>query len=279
MNIILLGSTGYLGAKLVQRLLRHRHTIYALVRKTSNIEALLESGLMKENIWEIDKLSMLVLQNSIDLVINCACCYEKAGIEPEQVWEANYSVPLNTILKCVGHGVGKIITIDTGLPNDFNFYSKSKAQLADFLRWYACKTDIHVQNILLENFYGEDEPLNRFLPSVINKLKMNQEILLTEGTQRRDFIYIEDVLSAIEFLIDHKITENYEDIPLGTGEGPMVREVIQYLSDITGSSSRLIFGAVPKRKNEPDSIADVSVLERLGWKCEYKWKEGLKKLI
>lgn len=279
MKILLLGSTGYLGNKLVYRFLQRGYTVYALVRETSNVRELLKNGITLENIYRIDDLPELLAENNIDLFVNCACCYEKVGIKPEQIWEANYIVPLNIILKCVEHGVRRIITLDTALPNNFNFYSKSKAQLAEFLEWYAYKTNVFVENILLENYYGENEPTNRFIPYVLSSLKENKDIFLTEGTQKRDFIYIEDVLSAIEILINHKPNEKYKDIPLGTGEGPTVREVVQYLAQITYSSSKLIFGAVQKRENEPDSIANMSYLESLGWKYKYSWKDGLKKLL
>ena len=133
---------------------------------------------------------------------------------------------------------------------------------------------------MLENYYGEQEPNERFISMVISKLRENQPIDLTEGNQRRDFIYVEDVVKAIAFLTtDTELWDEYIDIPLGTGEGPQIKEVIEYLKEIMGSSSQLNFGAVNKRKDEPDSIADVTYLQKRGWKPQYGWKDGLKKII
>ena len=281
MNILILGATGYLGTRLCSRLNIKGNNIYALVRESSKTDILLEKGLVKEYIWKIDELSNQLESGKIkiDWFINCACCYARNGVTDNQVIEANYVVPLKCIMICMEYGVHNYINIDTGLPDDFNIYSKSKAQLSDMLEWYAVKNNLYIRNLLLENYYGEDEPNNRFLPSIISKMKNNEDIFLTAGLQKRDFIYIDDVLSAIELLINIKDNVNYLDIPLGTGEGPSIREIVQYLASITNTSSRLLFGTVLMRTNEPDSVADIHIMKSLGWNYQFDWKAGLKKLI
>lgn len=282
MNILILGATGYLGTKLIDRLDSKKNDIYALVRKSSDKGLLLRKGLLKEHIWEIDDLYEQLFMNNgihIDWFINCACCYVRKNVKDSQIINANYFTPLNCILLCIEHGIKKFINIDTGLPENYNIYTKSKGQLSDMLKWYARKKGLFVLNILLENYYGIDEPKDRFLPDTIEKMKKNEDIFLTEGLQKRDFIYIEDVVDAIIFLMNTENKCNYLDIPLGTGEGPMIKEVIQYLAQLINSSSRLLFGEVPNRKNEPDSIADIRILQKMGWKYKYDWKTGMKKII
>lgn len=280
MNILVLGATGYLGTKLVCNLQEKGNKIYVLVRSTSDTSKLLQAGLPKENIWIIEELPQRLSDKmKIDWFVNCACCYARNGAKDMQVISANYTVPLECMLICMENGIRSFVNVDTGLPNDLNIYSKSKAQLSDMLRWYSEQKNLYVRNILLENYYGKDEPKDRFLPSVIEKMKKNEDILLTEGMQKRDFIHIEDVISAIVFLMKEEQGPNYLDIPLGTGEGPSVKEVIGYLAKITNSSSKLLFGAIPKRQNEPDSVADISFLQSMGWKYRYEWKDGLKNIV
>lgn len=280
MNVLMLGATGYLGTKLVYNLQEHNDNIYVLVRKSSDISKLLKSGLPKEHIWLIEEVNKRLKDTTrIDWFINCACCYARKEVQDAQIIEANYTVPLECALICMENNIQNFINIDTGLPNDFNIYSKSKAQLADMLRWYSERKNLYVRNILLENYYGKGEPIDRFLPSVIEKMKRNEDILLTDGTQKRDFIYIDDVINAIRFLMGKKQNVNYLDIPIGTGEAPCVKDVIEYLAEITHSSSKLLFGAIQKRQNEPNSVADISLMQSMGWKYQYGWKDGLKQII
>ena len=88
--------------------------------------------------------------------------------------------------------------MDTGLAADLNVYSKTKNLYAQALGWY-CASDsaLSVLNIKLENFYGPDEPGDRFIPSTIAKLLKDQDIPLTEGRQVRDFIHIDELAKQI----------------------------------------------------------------------------------
>jgi hypothetical protein len=48
----------------------------------------------------------------------------------------------------------------------------------------------------------------------------------------------------------------------------------------TNSQSKLQFGAVEMRKNEPSTVADLSVLRGLGYsKPLTHWQDGMKKVI
>lgn len=43
-------------------------------------------------------------------------------------------------------------------------------------------------DIQYDCFYDKDESEDRFIPNTIHKLKKNKKILLTEGSQKRDYI-------------------------------------------------------------------------------------------
>ena len=194
-------------------------------------------------------------------------------------------VPIRFFMLCKKYGVEKFLTIDTGLPPDLNLYCKAKDEFARLGRWFVETEPLKPMvfyNILLENFYGEDEPKDRFLHYVIGKLKENEEVLLTEGDQHRDFIYISDVVEMLGMLLYEQRLQKrkgYYNIPLGTGEGPTIREIVEWLRDSLESQSILKFGAVPKRVNEPDSVADIEEMKRFGIKTCYSWKDGMRKLL
>jgi len=72
----------------------------------------------------------------------------------------------------------------------------------------------------------------------------------------------------------------YQEIPLGTGEAPSVREAVEHLKALTGSSSELRFGVVKKRQLEPElSVADTDILMNMGFRCKYSWKEGFENTV
>ncbi len=285
MKILILGGTGYLGKKVIDKLLRNNHLVICLKREDSDLQNL---NLYNPNliVWDLNDLKDRLKENviNIDCMINTACKYLKNNVEENEVLDANLFVPLVVFQECIKYGVKRFITIGTGLPDNFNLYSFTKREFANFGKWYSEKFNVMNQNFVfcnveLENFYGIDEPINRFIPNTIQKLKTNQPIFLTEGTQRRDFIYIDDVVNAIEKLVLIEKLPFYLDLPLGSGESPTVREVIEYLHNISKSKSELRFGAIPKRVNEPDSIANLSMLKLLDIDIKYNWKNGMKKFF
>lgn len=283
-RVLLTGATGYLGSRLVKALLAKGYSVTALKRENSSLRNL-DDVKGEIQLCNIADVKVVLADNTkVDCFINAACKYPRNVESEEAMFEANYLAPLSVFLDCLHYGVKKYFTIGTGLDADFNAYSFSKQKLAETYRWYVQRqhdmgAPIQVCNIQLENYYGENEPKGRFIPGVIDKLKHDEIILLTAGDQKRDFIYIGDVIQAIISLIERPDLPEYLDLPLGTGEGPAVREVVEYLKEITGSKSELCFGAIEKRMHEPDSVADCTKMREYGIKVKYSWRDGMKKIV
>ena len=214
-----------------------------------------------------------------DILVSTIGRYLKGETAEWEVMEANFEVPGRILQACVMAGTKRAIGIGTALPDDFNMYTFSKRLFTDLGRWYANQGRIEFINVRLEMFYGIGEPKERFLPWVIQKMIHNEDIPLTCGIQKRDMIYIDDVVNNISPLLKANMPEYFAEIPLGSGEAPSIREVIEYLYELTGSSSRLLFGEVPMRIHEPDTLADKEKMDKWGITVRYNWREGLKLLV
>lgn len=283
MRCIVFGATGYLGSKVVHALAEKGDEVLCIVRLTSSL-ARLEDLKARVSFCQRGQLQQLLTEQAYDCLVNLACRYPRNSKSDMDMFEANLAAPLDIFMTCLNGGVKKFITIGTGLPDDLNAYAMSKAKLAEILKWCASRRalqgqPISVCNVELENFYGEDEPTDRFLPGTVARLKRNEKILLTAGTQVRDFVYVEDVLRNLVELVHREDLPEYLDLPLGSGEGVSIRELITYLKELLHSESELCFGAVPSRINEPDSVADRRKMEQYGLTIRYGWKEGMKKFL
>lgn len=283
MNLLLLGATGYLGKHLLPKLLIGNN-ITIICRKPHLVNTSDNLTILGNNENEIIEYfsNMKSKEQVFDWIINLSCSYMYNG--NYKAWQGNYEFPARIACMLQEYCLfASVITIGTGLPYAFNLYSFCKKQFFDLCCFLndLNSNKYNVINIKLENLYGEDDPIHRFLPSAIKKLLHNEDIELTEGYQHRDFIYIEDVINALLFILSYYSGKsvNKLEIPLGTGEAPSIRELVQYCKEIANSKSKLLFGAIPLRNNEPDSIANIDKLREIGFTHKYSWKEGLRLMI
>lgn len=282
MNILILGGSGYLGSRLIKKLAADNEGEIVFTRRSTSDLSGISDLLGKKRIRAIqancDAIETVMQYCQIDMVMNMVCNYGRGARGDNDTIKANLIFPLDVLNCVVEHGVKRFLTIGTGLPDELNMYSFSKKTLGEYGRFYAEHKGLDFYNLLLEMFYGADEPKNRFITGTIEKMLRGEEVRVTIGTQRRDIIAIDDVLNAIVSIANSDL-HGYQEISVGTGVAPTVSEIIDYIWELTGRKSTVLKGAIPMRDNEPDCVANTKALCRLGeWKPMY-WKEGIRAMV
>jgi GDP-L-fucose synthase len=92
------------------------------------------------------------------------------------------------------------------------------------------------------------------------------------GTPRREFLHVDDLASALLFLL-----ENYDSadtINVGTGTDVTIRELAETVADVVGWEGRLVFDAT-KPDGTPRKLLDVGRLQHLGWSSTIGLREGV----
>ena len=130
--------------------------------------------------------------------------------------------------------------------------------------------------------YGPGDDTSKFTSLVLHACHRNDPALkLTAGAQARDFIYIDDVVSAYDALFTqrHRL-DSVEDIEVGSGVAPTIRQFVETAHRLTASRTELLFGAMPYRANEAmHCMANVARMTQLGWSPAFDLNAGLKKTI
>ena len=302
MRVCILGGTGYLGTRIITRLLKGDNDIFCVHRKNSKLHMEFEKqSRVTYVVSDYIVLRDLFAKENFDCIINASCTYMR-GARIDDVVESNLIFPMRIMSLAVESYYGinsnysnynkvnentingrnkqlRFISIGTGLPDDFNIYTYTKKQFNKMGHFFSNEYGLEFINLELQNYFGENEPKNRFLPMVIAKLKNNEDIPLTQGEQLRDFVYVNDVVDAIMLLVEKSDVPPYMDVPLGSGDAPSIKEIVTYLKDIMNSKSKLLFGKVPLRPNEPSTYANLALYKMLGGSIKYTWKEGLEKML
>jgi len=123
--------------------------------------------------------------------------------------------------------------------------------------------------------YGPRQEQTKLIPYTIRCLLRGEAPHLSSGSRVADFIYVLDVVRG---LLRAGLRPGIEGktIDLGTGTGTTVREVAELLVELSGSTARPVFGAVPDRPGERRQVADTEPARRyLGWAPLCSLREGL----
>lgn len=128
--------------------------------------------------------------------------------------------------------------------------------------------------------YGPGQRGDLLIPSAMAAAKQAQRTAFTDGRQRRDFIWVDDVVSAIGAGVQRELT-GFQEFNLGRGDPVPVADVLLTIARHYGVESFFDLGARPRRPGEPDiQIADTSrAKELMGWGATVSISDGLRRLM
>lgn len=284
-SFFITGVTGFLGSRVLMKVLEEGGFAYCLRRSQSNLKRV--SHLEAQIAWvELEKFNeeSFFYNNPIDCIIHCATDYGKKSVSPMSTVDANLILPIKLLHYASQAGTSVFINTDTVLNKDLNNYSLSKGQFNEWLQFYSKK--ISSVNIALQHFYGPDDDETKFVSNIINELVNGVDrIKLSPGEQERDFVYIDDVMSAFALILEKTFSENsrsgYAKYEIGTGHTHTVRKFVELCKSLVENcNTKLDFGALPYRVNElMKAETDLASLKSLGWKPTIQLREGLLKTV
>lgn len=281
--VFLTGCTGFLGSHLLEMLINAGNEVHCLVRPASNLKRVEHlAGNTKFITLQDCDYETYFKDNNIKVVMHCATNYGRLQSDPVEIVQANLILPLQLLHAASRLGIKAFVNTDTILDKGINSYSLSKKQFCEWLRNYSEK--ILCINIALEHFYGPNDDPSKFTTYIVHALLNDvEEVDLTEGEQKRDFIYIDDVAGAIMAVMENleDLNSGYHHFEVGTGKSIKIKDFVHLVKNITkNEKTRLNFGAIPYRQNEVmDSSVDIGKLAALGWKPKYTLEQGLIRTI
>ena len=284
-TIIVTGATGFLGSHLVNNLLKDNYRVIILKRSFSN-DKRIKDILHNLISYDIDKLSLAKpFQDftKIDAIIHTATCYGRRNESANSIFSANTFLPLQLLEYASQQKNIAFFNTDTVLPKYLNNYSLSKAHFRECGEQFSKQKKIKFINIKLEHMFGANDDDSKFTTYVIKSCLNNKpELKLTYGEQKRDFIHVEDVVSAYNILIRNQNNFNnlYQEFELGSGNSIPIRQFVEKIHRLTSSRTVLKFGAIDYRPDEiMYSEAKVKSLMDLGWRPQPSLELGLRKAI
>ena len=163
-------------------------------------------------------------------------------------------------------------------------YALAKILSLKYLEYLRIKNKKEFISLMPANLYGEgdnfDLKSSHVLPALVKKFtiaKIKKSPVVEvwgSGNVKREFLNVEDLSSAIYFILKKKINHNFLNI--GGGEHFSIKKVALILKKIVGFKGKIVFN-----RKYPDGVKerklDSRIIKKLGWKPKISLINGLKK--
>ncbi len=162
-------------------------------------------------------------------------------------------------------------------------YAIAKISSLKFCEYLNLKYKKNFITLQPTNLYGEGDNFNlkssHVIPALIKKfhiakIKSHTSVeVWGSGNVKREFLNVDDLASAVKFVINKKINKPY--INVGSKDYLKIRDLVKIIKSITGYKGQVFYN-----KLYPDGVKkrklDTKVLDNLGWKAKIKIKNGLR---
>ncbi len=279
MNIIVTGSSGFIGRALVDKLKLNGHSVLPFDIDQGDITG--------PN--SLDIFSMMHVQHVFHLAGKTFV--PESWKNPALFYQVNVMGTVETLRFCKDHripltyissylyGKPEYLPIDERHPiSAYNPYSHSKLSAEQIVRYFSEQFSIPTTIFRPFNAYGPGQSALFLIPEIV-EMAMNPEIEVIEVNDlrpRRDYIYINDLVDALIL----SVSGEPGIYNIGSGYSTSVRELIHETLSLLHSDKPYRDRADERQNEIFDLYADISLAKsQLGWKPVTTILEGLRTCI
>jgi nucleoside-diphosphate-sugar epimerase len=303
-HAVVLGASGFIGRWVAKGLCARGARVYLVVRDRVSAERIFAEYSIAGEIIELD-LGVEEAVRSLYEKISPSITFNLAGYgvdqaerDEETAYRVNARLPrtLCEVLaekrdrnwpgqdivhvgSALEYGeIGGNLSEDSAV-NPTTLYGKSKLRGTELMVRYCREYSIKGITARLFTVYGPGEHRGRLLPSLLKTARTGDPLPMTDGTQKRDFTYVEDVAEGLLRLGLAKLKSG-SIVNLATGRLTSVRNFAEISSEaLRIPKDKFVFGAIPTRAEEMQhvEVAINRLREILAWAPSTGIAEGIRR--
>lgn len=291
-KILIVGGTGFIGNHLVKFLKSKKYNITSISTKPPKKNKKIKG--VKYIYLNIEKINQLKkIKNNFNDVINLSGYVDHS--DSKKTYNTHFKGCKNLYEMFSNAKINKFVQIGSSLeygslPSPHkedmktklklkSVYSRSKLLSTNFLIKKYKKNKFPAVIVRPYQVYGPGENENRLVPYVIKNCLMNRIFNCSEGSQSRDFLYVDDFIRAIYRILKKKNLEG-EIINIGFGSPIKVKKIISKIQNMIKIGTP-VYGKIELRPDESKEFYPLIRKARkvLKWKPQTSLSTGLKKTI
>ena len=294
MNILIFGSNGLVGSSLVRKF-QLQHKEINLITSTRN----------DTDLFSLEQTKKKINDSKPDIVIIAAA--KVGGIYANNTQRFNFiidnlKISMNVFESLVEYNDTKIINIGSSCiyplsaDNPINEnslmsgkleptnspYSMAKLSSLEISKTMRDQFGHKILNLMPTNLYGPNDKFEEFnshvIPGLIFKMhrakinKSKEVEIWGSGKPLREFMHVDDLSSAIEFLIRNEISNDILNV--GSNEVVSIKELSKLIQKVIGFKGNLVFNQEYPDGN-PKKLLDSTQINNLGWKSSISLEDGI----
>lgn len=298
MKYLITGFSGFIGSHLTDRLLKQGHEVIGVDRSIKwenvtdpkNPKLIIYHENIEGNIKDLFK--------SVDVVFHLAALTRPQWSikHPFETNQVNVDGTIRVLEHCRDNKVKRVVFMSSSnlygevskyptpedvQPNPMNPYALQKSIGEQYCELFSLLYGLQYNIIRPFNVYGERMPITGHytcaVATFINVLKNDLPLeMYGDGEQRRDFIYIDDVIDQM-LLMAHSEGHG-EAFNCGSGTNTSINELYDLIVRLIGK--RIEPKRLPDQLEPSNTLADISKAnELLEWKPKVSLEEGLRRTI
>ena len=288
MNILLSGSSGFIGKNLSLLLSKKGHKVFTIHHRDScqtNDLKKKRSIIFRDN---FDELIEFINKNKIDVFIHLATLYLPSHSREDlsKLITGNVLFGAKILEAIANTDLKNVINVGTSWQNEesnspVNLYAATKTAFKNILRFYLIKSKLKVIDLKLFDTYGENDSRKKIVQLISESTKNKRVIKMSPGDQKLNLLHVEDVcLGIIKSInlfseINYSETKTYE---LKDENSYSLKNIAKIIEELSSLKANIDWGALPYRENEVmKPIITYPTLP--GWKQKISLKDGLKRIL
>jgi nucleoside-diphosphate-sugar epimerase len=306
MSVLVTGGSGFIGSHLVEALLQRGAKVRVLdnlaTGSRANLAHVLErrESQGKFTFYEGDITNRPMVQEAVsgvDYVLHQAALpsVQRSVEDPLTSNLVNVEGTLKVLVASRDAGVKRVVyassssvygdslqlpKVEHMAPNPLSPYAVSKLAAEAYCRAFTRIYGLETVSLRYFNVFGpRQDPhslyaavLPRFIEALLGK---KRPVIFGDGTQSRDFTFIENVVQANLLALD-AVGVGGETFNIACGESVNLKTVLQFLAEFSGQVVEPEYQA-PRAGDVKHSLADISRAARmLGYRPAISFREGLK---